>query len=180
MQDGIWQKKTRPDGRVLWRNAITGHEVIKEPRPTLGGILADVMGLGKTLTILSLIIGSKSQASDFANMKPPEDDHDVVTQSKATLLVCPLSTIVNWEDQIKAHVKPKGLKYKVYQGSSRTNDAKKLKDYDLVITTYQMVGNEFSRDYRNRPNKPLFEINWFRVVLDEGERREASRINTND
>lgn len=127
------------------------------------------MGLGKTLTILSLIVGSKSLAKEFGQQEYSEDEEQITHQTKGTLLICPLSTIVNWEEQIKSHLSPKAIRYKIYQGSNRTNDAEELKDYDLVITTYQMVGNEYGRDYRNRPNKPLFQINWFRVVLDEGK-----------
>lgn len=171
--EAIWQKKTRRDGKVFWRNAITGHESAKQPRQLLGGILADVMGLGKTLNILSLTVGSLTQAKAFARREVPEgeDSEQLKKNSRATLLLCPLSTIVNWEDQIRTHLKDRTINYEIYQGPSRTNDTEKLAKHDLVITTYQTVASEYSRNFglsKNRPNKPIFEINWFRVVLDEG------------
>lgn len=169
--EAIWQKKTRPNGKVYWRNAITGHDATTPPRLLLGGILADVMGLGKTLNILSLITGSLTQAKAFSRLEIPEtEDPEQLINSRATLLICPLSTIVNWEDQIRTHLKKNAIKYKIYQGPSRTNDREVLADFDLIITTYQTVASEWSRNSENktRPNKPIFEINWYRVVLDEG------------
>lgn len=167
--DKLWQRKMQRNGTVLWRNAITGHVMQKRPRLMLGGILADVMGLGKTLNILSLVVGSLQQAKQFISRKADHDEEyeDDLVNSKGTLLVCPLSTIVNWEEQGKAHLRPRTIKYLIYQGSNRTNEREDLLKYDLVITTYQVVSNELSRNSLSRPNKPLFEINWFRVVLDE-------------
>lgn len=127
------------------------------------------MGLGKTLNILSLVVGSLTKAREFSR-EPVEDNEDGTThRSRATLLVCPLSTLVNWQDQIKAHLKNKSITHYQYQGPNRTNDAAVLANFDLVLTTYQTVGNELARNSRSRPNKPLSEIEWFRVVLDEGQ-----------
>lgn len=166
-QDPIWQRKTRRDGKHFWRNAITGHEAIEQPRPLLGGILADVMGLGKTLNILSLVVGSLTRAREYGRQEVEDDEDTAIYRSRATLLICPLSTIVNWKEQINQHLRDKAIKHVIYQGSNRTNDAETLAKNDLVITTYQVVANEYARTYENRPNKPIFEINWFRVVLDE-------------
>jgi len=167
----MWKQNTKPDGRVTYTNVITGHEVPTEPAPALGGILADVMGLGKTLNVLSLIAGSIDEATAFSKTKPPalrsQNDTELLLNSKATLLVCPLSTIVNWEEQIKTHLKNKPFKYYIYQGINRTNDATSLRNYDMVITTYGAVGNELTRRSRTRPNSPLMQVNWFRIVLDE-------------
>lgn len=164
----LYKEQVKDNGRAVWFNVITGHTYRTKPKPSLGGILADVMGLGKTLNVLSLVAGSLDVARAFGKLQPPTDqDQELLLNSRATLLVCPLSTIVNWEDQIKTHMKDNPIKYYIYQGVNRTNDATALRDYDMVITTYGAVGNELTRRSRNRPNSPLMEVNWFRIVLDE-------------
>lgn len=166
-----WRKKIDGAGRVTWLNVITGHSQKQEPSPTLGGILADVMGLGKTLNILALIMSSLNEATTWSRQQPPHPNLDnvpeMVFNSKATLLLCPLSTVVNWEDQIKAHIKFKSITYCIYQGPSRTTDPYKLRNYDIVISTYGTAAADLNPRSRTRPNSPLFEINWFRIVLDE-------------
>ena len=121
------------------------------------------MGLGKTLSILSLITDDVSWcvAREWANQKP--------YRSRATLLVCPLSTIANWEEQLHRHVEPGVLKHYVYHGPNRTQKIDELAQYDLVITTYPTVAHDVSPRMPLAPSKtrPLEKIKWFRIVLDE-------------
>ncbi|KAJ2516516.1 hypothetical protein H4217_004535 [Coemansia sp. RSA 1939] len=63
-----------------------------------------------------------------------------------TLIVCPLSTMSNWEDQIKMHVEANHLRVYPYHGSSRHKNPKKLCRYDVVLTTYNVVQAEFRRE----------------------------------
>lgn len=91
-------------------------------------------------------------------------------RSKGTLIVCPLSTVVNWESQIEEHVglalkgtlsknKKKGVKSRsstpaeglsiyIYHGNHRTNDLAELASYDVVLTTFSTLGSEYSRQSR--------------------------------
>lgn len=178
----MWKPETGRNGATSWYNVMTGHSVENEPEPTYGGILADVMGLGKTLNMLSLTASSLDQAVEFAKGNPPskvydDDPEGLLFNSRATLLICPLSTVSNWEEQLKAHVKPGGLKYMIYHGSNRPNDPEALRDYDLVITTYPIVSADANRTSAKRPRKPLTEVHWFRIVLDEAHIiREQSTI----
>lgn len=180
-KESLWQETVKPNGKKMWFNVITGHETAERPEAVLGGILADVMGLGKTLQILSLIATTLKEATIFGRKTPPppvyDDDPTFVTNSAATLLISPLSTIANWEEQLRTHVRPKGLNYIIYHGSNRTSDTRLLAGYDLVITTYSVVSAEWDSRSRKRTNKPLFEINWFRIVLDEAHmiREQSTR-----
>ncbi|KAG8762795.1 hypothetical protein FRC11_007751 [Ceratobasidium sp. 423] len=137
--------------------------------PTIGhgGIMSDSMGLGKSLTFLALIIATK-------NTRPQGFD-------KPTLLVCPLSVLSNWETQIEDHCNPGILACYTYYGNNRNVDSDTLKDYDIVLTTYQTVSSDFERSggfkktgelmaessEEKKRSKGLFDIKWKRVVLDE-------------
>ena len=184
----LWRLSIGPGGQKSYYNVITGQEEHQSPPQVLGGLLADMMGLGKTLSVLSLIVHTLDDASEWAKLTPGVPQHNdqghtkkgrsshlpaceptsLIQNSKATLLVSPLSTIANWEDQLKQHVKPGTLKYYIYHGASRTKDIKRLSEYDLVITTYGSVASEFNHRCRKKQGTyPLEEINWFRIVLDE-------------
>lgn len=161
----LWRSKYRPNGQMIYYNVITGHETPHRPPPVWGGILADMMGLGKTLSILSLIVESLDDAKRFETFVPPRTPARLLkTNLKATLLVCPLSTLANWEEQIKLHIKPGTINYYMYHGQSRTDDVVKLKGYDMVITSYQTLAADFRRA---GSKSPLLDGQFYRIVLDE-------------
>lgn len=66
-------------------------------------------------------------------------------RSRATLIVCPLSTVQNWEHQIGEHTVEKSTNVYVYHGSNRTSSAAALANHDVVITTYSTLGAEYSK-----------------------------------
>ncbi|ROV93845.1 hypothetical protein VMCG_08824 [Cytospora schulzeri] len=74
-----------------------------EMKVALGGLVADVMGLGKTLTILVSILRSTEKAVEFGHFNHPEQSVGVKTvPTKATLVVVPSAQILeNWEAEIE-------------------------------------------------------------------------------
>ncbi|KAI9789179.1 MAG: hypothetical protein M1816_006313 [Peltula sp. TS41687] len=180
----LWRVKYRNNGQKMYYNVITGKEEIAKPPEVLGGILADMMGLGKTLSILSLVVSTFDEAKKWSTLKPPApktaDELPLLRNLKTTLLVSPLSTISNWEDQIKTHIQPDTVSFYVYHGSNRCNDLAQLAKYDLVITTYSVVSSEFDKRSKRMKNggvSPLQQSNWFRIVLDEAHmiREQSTR-----
>ncbi|KAK6343428.1 hypothetical protein TWF730_011017 [Orbilia blumenaviensis] len=165
----FWKMKFSPGGARMYHNVITGQHTRSKPQSCLGGILADDMGLGKTLTVLSLIVTTLQDAIAFGRKQKTSaaSDHDLsVMYAKSTLLICPLSVLVNWEDQIRAHIVPDAISYYVYHGNNRLSDLNELAKYDMVITTYALAASDFGKAQKDNSGV-LQKIHWFRIVLDE-------------
>ncbi|KAK4038402.1 SNF2 family N-terminal domain-containing protein [Parachaetomium inaequale] len=129
------------------------------PSYSRGGILADVMGLGKTLTMLSTIVSTL----DISRQYPFSSILDAgVSRSKATMIVVSSAQVLNvWETEIQKHVKINTLKTCRFHGQGRPTSANDLIDYDVVLTTYATL----SAEYKNRG--VLHQVEWYRIVLDE-------------
>ena len=52
----IWKREIDEQGQIWYRNFITGLKQTNAPRPFRGGLLIDAPGLGKSLSILALIV----------------------------------------------------------------------------------------------------------------------------
>ncbi|KAG1751540.1 SNF2 family N-terminal domain-containing protein [Suillus paluster] len=161
----FWQYKKDGSKPYYFNIATKTPQAISSP-PLLGrgAILADSMGLGKTLTMLALILATK---------KDIPKDH-----SKSTLIVAPLSVVSNWEKQIEEHCVRGAMSSCVYYGATRDMTPEQLLQYDVVITTYQTVAGEADvsasvvgdgpSKKKKKVERALFAVKWKRVILDEG------------
>ncbi|KAH7117461.1 SNF2 family N-terminal domain-containing protein [Dactylonectria macrodidyma] len=133
------------------------------PSYSMGGILADVMGLGKTLSMISAIVSSLPRATEYAtaeyqNFVSPASG----CRSRATLVIVTSMQVLDvWKREVSIHVEPGTLKICIFHGSSRPKSPKGVIDYDLVLTTYGTLSAD-SNAFR-----VLQKIEWYRVVLDE-------------
>ncbi|XP_007437469.1 helicase-like transcription factor [Python bivittatus] len=106
---------------------------------------------------------ARKRKLDDAPVQPKKNEVD--KNVRGTLIICPLSVLSNWIEQLEQHVDPNiQLNTYVYYGSERSKDLTVLSKQDIVLTTY----NVLATDYGTRGNSPLHKLKWLRVVLDEG------------
>ena len=99
---------------------------------------------GKTLTMLALILATKLDLPvDYSRSTLIGTwSSNFVYLTLRQALVVPPSVLSNWEKQIQDHVVDGSITYCVYYGAGRSMSASELKQYDVVITTYQTVVQE--------------------------------------
>ncbi|KAL6918242.1 hypothetical protein FSST1_009737 [Fusarium sambucinum] len=134
----------------------------------LGGILADVMGLGKTLTMLSAILCSRQlrQKSGIGGSHIGE-----TRRCNLTLIVLPSRLLLDvWKYEIDKHFRPQTFKTQIFHGQTRAKNSDQLLNSDIVLTTYHTL----EKDYNDK--KILNDIRWSRVVLDEAHYIRNSSI----
>lgn len=153
-----------------------------------GGILAEEMGLGKTVELISLICLNRQPQPPPPQFEPPA--------CGATLIITPSSILNQWRSEVASHAP--SLKVYHYQGLKREgldreDDTWRMKNIlmnqDIVLTSYNELAAEFhyvnhkpSRSLRHEkkyiPHKsPLVEMRWWRVCLDEAQMIESGVSN---
>ncbi|KAK3995722.1 SNF2 family N-terminal domain-containing protein [Cladorrhinum sp. PSN332] len=146
--------------RELWR-LVDPMFMSRLQLPGLGGILADVMGLGKTLTMLSAIVYSKCEARSV-HQTGLGDNTALRPSAKATLVVLPSRQLLDvWNAEIMRHFLPGTLSVAVFHQHSRAKTSDELVSFDVVLTTYHTLAADW------RGMGVLQNIPWPRVVLDE-------------
>ncbi|KAK2605749.1 hypothetical protein N8I77_008564 [Diaporthe amygdali] len=150
-------------GDQVYQHTIIG---ARRPQPSdiKGGILADEMGVGKTMVALATIAASLDRASDFVSSTPTNEAKITGRRrSKATLIIAPSSLVIDgWVDQIREHVYPGGLTFYKYHGPQRQQEANLLFEKDLIFSTYATLASEPDRGICI-----LDSVEWFRIILDE-------------
>ncbi|KAL5363771.1 SNF2 family N-terminal domain-containing protein [Aspergillus floccosus] len=155
-----------------------------------GGVLAEEMGLGKTVELISLMcLNRRLLTPEETFAKNP----DGLRPSGATLIITPPAILEQWEQEIKLHAP--GLSVLHYTGIQRHQElsdqeiVELLADHDVVLTTYNVLAREvhYSGDapkknlrhekkYEARKT-PLVKISWWRVCLDEAQMIESGVSN---
>ncbi|KAA0034825.1 hypothetical protein IC582_025632 [Cucumis melo] len=111
-----------------------------------GGILADEMGMGKTIQAIALVL-AKRQLSGTAGLRRPSSNPSSSKELpliKATLVICPVVAVSQWVSEIDRFTSEGSYKVLVYHGPKRVRSLEILSEYDFVITTYSVV----EADYR--------------------------------
>lgn len=156
-----------------------------------GGILAEEMGLGKTVELISLVC-LHQRPTCSPSVIWDEYTKSSVMPTKATLIISPRSILQQWVDEIRNHAP--SLQVHIYRGvkSSELNDeelALSLLQFDIVLTTYSVLASEIyyaraapERNFRHTKRyearvSPLMRLSWWRVCLDEAQMVESGVSN---
>ncbi|KAH0271807.1 Calcium/proton exchanger, partial [Aureobasidium melanogenum] len=152
-----------------------------EPR---GGIIADQMGLGKTVTCIANIVNGRPLRGFPSHLQP---------ESHTTLIVVPTNLVSQWKSELKRHTFRETKRavwglgmVRVFRDSQSADlDPAEFRRPDVVLTTYYDVRvswpdckfpeglSEAEREafwMENFHNKrgPLHRHKFLRIILDEG------------
>lgn len=122
----------------------------------LNGILADQMGLGKTIQTIGFLAHLKGKGLDGPY-----------------LVIAPLSTLSNWANEIARFVP--SINAIIYHGNRKERDQIRMKymprtigpKFPIILTSYEVALND-ARKY-------LRHYNWKYLVVDEGHRLKNSK-----
>lgn len=128
----------------------------------LGACLADDMGLGKTIQTLTLlnkvIYNYSSLLSTNLNGNDIQETNSISCTVPATLIVLPASLVHNWYNEIQKFTPE--LRVLKYIGTGRTTEIEEFSNYDILLTTYGVVRNEYEH---------LRKYEFLYVILDESQ-----------
>ncbi|KAL4070161.1 SNF2 family N-terminal domain-containing protein [Scleroderma yunnanense] len=107
------------DGQELFFNRLTAviTATLPEPSTTLGGILAEEPGLGKTIECIALMLLNPAPERNPTQKRWDPGAKIYVKEIKTTLIVTPPALAQQWADELVAHAP--SLKVLVYNGWSR-------------------------------------------------------------
>ncbi|KAJ3535529.1 hypothetical protein NM208_g536 [Fusarium decemcellulare] len=159
-QPDVWEM-VDTDHERFFVNRISNAHQSQEPPQCYGGIIADPMGLGKTLTMIALAATDIDNYSTHINTEETEQ-----LAVSATLIVVPPPLLGTWEEQISEHVVDHGLAYRRHHRETRLSSTNELEDCNIVLTTYHTVSADWNTG-RGVGISALFSVRWRRVILDE-------------
>mmetsp|Transcript_56102 Transcript_56102/g.88937 ORF Transcript_56102/g.88937 Transcript_56102/m.88937 type:complete len:1185 (-) Transcript_56102:208-3762(-) len=106
-----------------------------------GGILADEMGMGKTIQAIALLVAKRLDGP--------------------ALVVVPMAAVSQWVSEITRFTTKNTLRTYVYHGAQRSRLLSDFKKADVVITTYQTLES----DYRIEANKLRVACKWCKKLF---------------
>src|SRR5665647_57830 len=124
----------------LYKNAQLG----------LGSLLADNMGLGKTIQIITALQKFKEEGT---------------LKNKPALVIAPTTLLSNWKAEIEKFAPT--LNAIIFHGAGRKTE---FNQTDVIITTYGIARTE---------NERLSKQNWYALVIDEAQNiKNAETVQT--
>ncbi|RLV93142.1 DNA repair protein RAD16 [Spathaspora sp. JA1] len=131
-----------------------------------GGILADEMGMGKTIQTIALFMQDRTK--------------------RPNLVVGPTVALMQWKNEIEKHTDPGSLKVLLFHGANRTSSIEELSQYDVILTSYSVLESVYRKQTYGFKRKnglvkeksPLHTMEFYRVILDEAHNIKDRTSNT--
>lgn len=138
---------------------------VQEKGPYKGGILADEMGMGKTIQTIALL------------MTEPE--------AKPNLVIAPVVALMQWKSEIEKYTNG-ALSVYMYHGPKRTNDPKVLAKYNVIMSSYSTVEAAWRKQEKGlgrvgglvKQDSALHALKYHRLILDEAHSIKDRFCNT--
>lgn len=145
--------------QLLPLSGLTAEKNISFQRGVRGGMLCDEPGLGKTITMMAVIlksIGAETpplkkmesnvEISERMGLRSPSSrrrsiSHMTLLSSKTTLIISPDTLLTHWRDQINLHINV-ALKLKIFIDSDWNLPllpAEEISQYDIFITSFRSL-----------------------------------------
>ena len=120
-----------------------------------GGILADEMGMGKTIQAIALFMNDLTK--------------------RPNLVVGPTVALMQWKNEIEKHTTGNQLKVLLFHGANRASTVEELEKYDVILTSYSVMESVYRKQRTGFKRKSglvkeksvLHDIQFYRVILDE-------------
>ncbi|KAI1291071.1 SNF2 family N-terminal domain-containing protein [Xylaria venustula] len=154
----IWSLKWDPESQDRYFvNNVDLTECSEPPPPFKGGILADAMGCGKTLSMISLI------AHDRSNGLQGTTRSSRIFPSRCTLVIMPPHLLKTWDKELSKHLSNEHFTWKCHHGSTKMKNESEIASTDIVLITYSTL----AREWRHASSSTIYRHSWHRVILDE-------------
>jgi DNA repair protein RAD5 len=174
------------DEKPFYFNAYSGElslDFPKSERKCKGGILADEMGMGKTIMISALIhtlhepeppeekflLSSKIRQVklDNAFRTVSRKEHHSQKGPSATLIVAPTSLLSQWSEELQRSSRPSTIKVLIWHGQNRRDlESAVEEDHEeddtirVVVTSYGVLASEHAK--QGLSSSPIFESEFSR------------------
>jgi len=115
--------------------------IVANSKLGLGSLIADDMGMGKTLQVIAALQYFK--------------DAQLISSKRKAIVIAPTSLLSNWQKEMEKFAP--GLIPAVYHGAQRTLP---VDQYDVLLTSYGLARND--HDILSKPN-------WYALIIDESQ-----------
>lgn len=151
----------------IWYNDYTHNicskskaiEFLSEMDLKLGGtgLLAEEMGLGKTVETVSLILLNQRPLKDINQQYFEYSLNRTVRKIKGTLIICPESILHQWVDEVELHAPC--LSIMIYKGvnSSKKSSVELMEEmskHDIILASYNTISRELHNALYNPSSRP--------------------------
>jgi hypothetical protein len=149
-----------PAGKKLYLENESTDNILEQRLSTpaslfAGGVVAEEMGLGKTVEIIALALAHPATNTNWVT----KADHRV----KATLVICPQTLVRQWQTELKRHAP--GLKVGIFEYDTKVDP-----NYDVCVEEYLDLYDELVHSRRYSQQGSVWRYGQYHRewVFDEG------------